>query len=57
MLTYAGSEVLEQVPPACLALRVVKGVVSVPEHCIKYAMVRQVIGEAKQRGGVKFSIV
>ena len=44
------------VPPVCLALRVVKGVVSVPEHCMKYALVRQVLGEAKTRGGVRYAV-
>ena len=43
-------------PPSCLDLRVVKGVVSVPSHCMKYALVRQVLGEAKERGGVRYAV-
>ena len=44
------------VPPACLDLSVVKGAVHVPKHCLQYKMVKQVIGEAKRRGGVKFVV-
>jgi hypothetical protein len=54
----AHTQVLHEgrVPPACLALNVVKGVVRVPKHCMQYAMVQQVLGEAKQRGGVRFAV-
>ena len=45
------------VPSACLQLSVVKGVVSVPARCMHYELVKQVLGEAKERGGVQFRVV
>jgi len=46
----------KSVPKECLDLMVVGGVVKVPKHCTQYAIVQQVIGEAKRRGGVKFAV-
>jgi hypothetical protein len=46
----------QAVPQACIALSVVKGAVQVPKHCLQFAMVKQVLGEAKRRGGVKFIV-
>ncbi len=46
----------QAVPPACIALSVVKGAVQVPKRCLQYAMVKQVVGEAERRGGVKFMV-
>jgi hypothetical protein len=46
----------QAVPPACIALSVVKGAVQVPKHCLQFAMVKQVLGEAERRGGVKFIV-
>lgn len=46
----------QAVPVACMALRVVKGAVQVPKHCLQYAIVKQVLGEAERRGGVKFVV-
>ena len=47
----------QTVPSACLQLSVVKGVVSVPARCMHYELVKQVLGEAKERGGVQFRVV